>query len=106
MDNHFSIKIKYLANLAEKFRMLGSGIKMNEDKWKSFNITSDAIEEHIENIFEKGKEIEELKRELSKKLSEARKLKEEKKLALDQLEKRAIGIHADDEKKLSEYGLL
>ncbi len=105
MENHFSIKIKYLANLAEKFEMLGGGIKMNEDKWKSFNITPEAIEEHIKNIFEKGKEIEELKKELSRKLSEARELKEEKKLALEQLEKRAVGIHADDETKLNEYGL-
>ena len=105
MENHFSIKIKYLASLAEKFKLLGSGIKLNEDKWKSFNITPGAIEEHIKNIFEKGKEIEELKAELSKKLSEARKLKEEKKLALEQFEKRAVGIHADEENKLKDYGL-
>ncbi|MCC6865680.1 MAG: hypothetical protein IT280_05910 [Ignavibacteria bacterium] len=105
MKNHNPIKIKYLSNLAEKFTLLGSGIKLNEDKWKSFNITSEAIEKHINNIFEKGKEIEILKTELSKKLTEARILKDEKKVILDQLEKRAVGIHADETNKLKDYGL-
>ncbi len=105
MENNSTIKIKYLANLAERFSVISGGIKQNQDKWQSFNITAEVIQAHIENILDTGKEIEDLKKLLSEKLSEARKLKEEKKLILMQLEKRAVGIHADDETKLNEYGL-
>jgi hypothetical protein len=58
MENNSIIKIKYLANLAERFSVISGGIKQNQDKWQSFNITAEVIQAHIENILDTGKEIE------------------------------------------------
>lgn len=105
MEPGKTISIKYLSNLAKSFEELKEGIKCNEALWKNFNITSATIDEHVNKIYSKGKEIEELKKELSQKLSEARELKDSEKKILDMLEKRAKGIHADDENKLKDYGI-
>lgn len=105
MENNRSIKIKYLAALAEKFSKLASGIELNEAGWKPFNITTEAVKAHIKNLHDASAEIESIKKLLSEKLCEARKLKAEKKMILVQFEKRAAGIHAEEEIKLKEYGL-
>ena len=105
MDSTRQIKIKYLSNLAVRFSVMCSGVKLNSEKWKTFKISPEVIEEHIKKIIDTGEEIEDLKKLLSLKLSDARKLKEEKKSILEQLEKRAVGIHADEENKLKDYGL-
>lgn len=81
------------------------GIRNNETLWKNFNITAADIDEHIYRIYTKGREIEKLKKELSQRLTEAREMKEYEKKFLSVLEKRTIGIHADDENKLKEYGV-
>jgi biotin operon repressor len=105
MEPEKTISIKYLSNLAKSFEELKEGIKCNEALWKNFNISPETIDEHINKIYSKGKEIEDLKKELSQKLSEARELKDSEKKILDMLEKRAKGIHADDENKLKDYGI-
>lgn len=105
MGTEKTISIKYLSNLASGLEGIKEGIKKNDELWKNFNITAATIDEHINKIFSKGKEIEDLKKELSQKLGEAREMKESEKKFIDMLEKRAKGIHADDENKLKDYGI-
>ncbi len=105
MDTAKTTIIKYLASLVKRFENIKKGVTKNEYLWKNFNITTESIEEHIKKINHTGEEIERLKKELSMKLSTARELKESEKKILEQLEKRAIGIHADDENKLIEYDI-
>lgn len=50
-------------------------------------------------------EIEKLKQELSEKYMQARGLRKSKKILIDTLEKRAIGIHAHQQRSLSDYGI-
>lgn len=97
--------IKYLLDLTEKYRGLKSGINANSTLWNTFGITPDTIEEHIKKIYAMGIEIESLKYELSKKLSEARELRNRERKIIEQFEKRAVGLHADEEEKLSEYSI-
>ena len=106
MDSQDKITIlKYLATLAGKFEEIRTGVEKNELLWEPFNINSKVISGHIERIISKGKEVELLKKKLSEKLSEARELKDKEKKIFEQFEKRAVGIHADDETKLTEYGI-
>ncbi len=105
METEKTISIKYLSNLAAGFEGIKEGIKRNQELWKNFNISAATIDEHINKIFSKGKEIEDLKKELSQKLREAREMKEDEKRFLEMLEKRAKGIHADDENKLKDYAI-
>ncbi len=104
-ENTNSVRTKYLLNLISRFENMKKGIAENNELWRNFNITPEAIEQHIHEIFLTGSEIEDLKRQLSKKLSEARELKEKEKKVLELLEKRAAGVHADEEEKLQQYGI-
>lgn len=97
--------LKYLGDLAERFAMLKHGIERHAGLWNNFNITAATIESHIEEVFNIGIEIERLKETLSVKLAEARELRDEKKKTIEQYGKRAIGLHADSEDKLAEYGI-
>ena len=99
------LNIKYLSGLAARFAMLKDGIEMNKVLWNSFNITPSTVEKHIEDVYNIGIEIEQLKETLSGKLAEARELRDEKKKTIEQFVKRAIGLHADSEDKLAEYGI-
>lgn len=104
-ENTNSVRTKYLLNLISRFENMKKGIAENDMLWKNFNITPEAIEQHIHEIYLAGSEIENLKQQLSKKLSEARELKEKEKKVLELLEKRAAGVHADEEEKLQQYGI-
>ena len=105
MESLEKIHLKYLLELVQKFENIKMGIRNNKMLWERFNISEVNIDEHINSIFVTGKEIEKLKRELSEKLLEARELKAAKKKIIEQYEKRAIGLHADDEIKLNDYGI-
>lgn len=104
-ENANSVKTKYLLNLITRFENMKNGIAENDMLWRSFNITPEVIKQHIDEIYLTGSEIENLKQQLSKKLSEARELKEKEKKVLELLEKRAVGVHADEEEKLQQYGI-
>src|SRR5258706_13460371 len=97
--------LKYLSQISCKLEDIKRGIESNNDLWKHVPENSSFVESVIEEINCKNSEIENLKKTLSEKYAEARKLSDEKKLILTRLEKRAIGIHADTPDKLSEYGI-
>jgi len=97
--------LKYLSNITNKFIQIKQGVENNSDLWKHAPENSAFIESTMNEIDEKEKEIESLKQTLSKKYAEARLLSEQKKIILRRIEKRAIGIHADEPEKLNEYGI-
>lgn len=94
---------KYLQNIIERFEELKNGVSINREKWNSFPDTPETIDEQINEIRKMDFEIEETKKLLSEKQSEARKLRDEKKSRIAIIEKRAFGIHADEEDKLENY---
>lgn len=94
--------MKYLENLIKRLSELNEGVQMNMAQWNGVPAN---IDKHINELKKMDKEIEDIRKALSKKLSEARKLRDEKKDEIIKLEKRAIGIHADDESKLSDYNI-
>lgn len=103
-DNNIEM-LKYLTDIADKFKLLKSGIEKNQSHWDSFNQKSSALDEHIKEIYSKGTEVEELRNKLSEKLSEARMMRSDKRRLINKLITRAEGIHIDEPEKLTEYGI-
>lgn len=97
--------LKYLDNITKKLNEIKKGMENNRESWLHTPENPGFIEKVLCEINMKDKEIETLKKTLSRKYTEARTLSIEKKLILTRIEKRAIGIHADSPEKLSEYGI-
>lgn len=97
--------LKYLSQISSKLEDIKRGIETNNDLWKHFPENTFYVNSIIEEIKNKEIEIENLKKTLSEKYAEARKLSDEKKKILVRLEKRAIGIHAESPAKLLDYGI-
>lgn len=95
--------MKYLENLIKRLEELNGGVQMNRELWNG--IPSD-IDNHIAELKKMDKEIEDIRETLSAKLSEARKLRDEKREEVIKIERRAVGIHADDESKLKVYKII
>jgi hypothetical protein len=70
---------KYLQSIIGRFEELQEGIKNNYEKWRLMPDTPQSIENHIFQLENIDFQIAELKKKLSDKQAEARKLKEEKK---------------------------
>jgi predicted nucleic acid-binding Zn-ribbon protein len=97
--------LKYLVNITKRLEEIKSGIEKNSPAWKHIPENISMIDSHISELNNKNKEIESLKNSISFKYKEARQLSTEKKILISRLEKRAIGVHADNPGKLNEYGI-
>lgn len=75
-------------------------------KWSVFSENPALIQGHIDEVEAINREIEQLKGTLTGKYAEARLVKTQKRAFIAQLEKRAVGIHADEPEKLIEYGII
>ena len=95
--------MKYLENLIKRLEELKNGVKKNMKHWDR---PPNGIDDHINELKKMDEEIENIRKLLSAKLREARKLRDEKKDEVTKLEKRVIGIHADDESKLKDYNII
>jgi hypothetical protein len=73
--------------------------------WEGLPENPEVISEHIRETLSLGMEIENLKQELSAKYMKARALRKNKKVLIDTLEKRAVGIHAHQQEVLTDYGI-
>ena len=82
-----------------------SGIEKNQKNWESVPENPSSVQLHIDKINTKNTEIEQIKKSLFQKYAEARLLVREKKQVIEVLEKRAVGIHADNPEMLKEYGI-
>lgn len=74
-------------------------------EWSGLPESPELIAEHIHETLSLGMEIERLKKELSEKYTQARELRKNKKIFIDTLEKRAVGIHAHQQNSLTDYGI-
>lgn len=97
--------LKYLNTVSRRLEEIKRGMENNIKTWEQMPENPSFVETLINEVNEKNNEIENLKKTLSKKYSEARSLSGEKKIILNRLEKRAIGLHADAPEKLYEYGI-
>lgn len=97
--------LKYLEKILGRLNKIKSGIEINSFKWELLPENPELLQQVIDEIKVKGSEIEKLKAELSKKYSEARNISFEKQELIKRLEKRAVGIHAENPDKLSDYGI-
>lgn len=97
--------LKYLNSISKRLTEIKRGIENNSILWEHAPENPEFVESILAEIIEKDKEIEVLQQTLSRKFAEARHLSSEKKLLLTRIEKRAIGIHAENPEKLNEYGI-
>lgn len=97
--------LKYLYVIASRLAELKCGMENNISSWSGLPESPDLLAEHLHETLTLGIDIERLKKELSEKYKQARELKKEKKLLIDALEKRAIGIHVHQQKTLADYGI-
>ena len=97
------IMIKYLEKQIKRLKEIKNGIEKHKEKWLLLNEYPENINEHIEELELLNTEIACTKKLLSEKLSEARKMKLGKSMVIDRLEKKAIGLHADEEEILNDY---
>ncbi|MEO8513498.1 MAG: hypothetical protein ABI543_08065 [Ignavibacteria bacterium] len=97
--------LKYLDNISQKLTKIKQGMQNNSGLWIHMPENPEFVESVLEEISFKDKEIENLKQTLSQKYAEARTISLEKKMILNRIEKRAIGVHAESPEKLNEYGI-
>jgi|SRR4030095_1355581 len=97
--------LKYLNNISQKLYGLKTGMEKNIDKWERMPEKPEYVQAVIDEINIKNSEINELREKLSQKYMEARKLRAEKINIITMLQKRAIGIHAEEPGKLNDYGI-
>jgi hypothetical protein len=97
--------LKYLYSIASRLAELKCGMEKNIGCWNGLPETPEILAEHVHETLALGIDIEKLKKELSKKYTQARQLRKEKKILIDTLEKRAIGIHVHQQTLLGDYGI-
>lgn len=98
--------MKYLEKISQRLIELKNGIEKNSDKWKTMPEDPVFVQKLIDEINSTDTGIQKLRIELSQKYFQARVISREKQNMIDRLEKRAIGIHAENPDKLEEYGIL
>lgn len=104
-DNASAGILKYLVEIASRLTELKTGMENNIGSWQGLPESPELIAEHIHETVSLGMEIERLKKELSEKYTKARELRRNKKVFIDTLEKRAVGIHAHQQNSLTDYGI-
>lgn len=97
------IMIKYLEIQIKRLKELKMGIERHREKWKLLNESPEVINEHVNELEKLNNEIAHTKKLLSEKLGNARNMKNDKSQVIERLEKKAIGLHADEEEMLNEY---
>lgn len=97
--------VKYLHSLISRFEELKKGISVNHEKWNIMPDVSGKIDQNIEEVKEIDKLVSEKKRELSEIQARARMIKEKKKEFISVMEKRALGVHAEESEKLKDYNI-
>jgi uncharacterized lipoprotein YehR (DUF1307 family) len=96
---------KYLQTLVLRIQELKKGMTLNMEQWKSMPETPEELEMEIKEIEDADKDIAGVKEQLSMKQERAREIRDKKKALIQKIEKRAIGIHADELEKLEEYNI-
>ena len=97
--------VKYLNSLISRFEELKKGISINPEKWNIMPDANGTIDQNIEEVKEIDKLVSEKKKELSEIQARARMIKEKKKELITVIEKRALGVHADESEKLKDYNI-
>lgn len=97
--------VKYLHSLISRFEELKKGISINPEKWNIMPDASGTIDQNIEEVKQIDKLVSEKKKELSEIQARARMIKEKKKELITVIEKRALGVHADESEKLKDYNI-
>lgn len=97
--------LKYLDKILERLTYIKEGIELNSSKWEQMPENSVLVQKLIDEIKSKGNEIEQLKHSLSQKYNEARTISRVNHEMIKRLEKRAIGLHAENPDKLEDYGI-
>jgi len=96
---------KYLQTLIGRFQELKQGMTQNRERWSLMPESPEEIEREIREIQTVDKEVSEVKKQLSQAQKLARDVRNEKKAVIQKIEKRAIGLHADEEEKLCGYNI-
>jgi len=97
--------VKYLNSLISRFEELKKGISINPEKWNIMPDANGTKDQNIEEVKEIDKLVSEKKRELSEIQARARMIKEKKKELITVIEKRELGVHAEESEKLKDYNI-
>ncbi len=97
--------LKYLSDERERLLKLKSGMENNSNRWTGQTITPAAVQAKADELDKVGKEVDDLQRLISLKLSEARNLTKSAKRQADSITYIAIGLEDGDPAKLGGYGI-
>ncbi len=97
--------LKYLQTVKDRLSGLKTGMANNAAAWASQTDTPATVQAEIAELENVDNEIELLKDQLKQKQMEARQLADQKRIAAQVIEKKAIGIHATSAGKLVEYNI-
>ena len=97
--------VKYLNSLISRFEELKKGISINSEKWNIMPDADRTIDHCIKEVKEIDNLVSEKKRELSEIQAKARMIKEKKKEFISVIEKRALGVHAEETERLKDYNI-
>jgi hypothetical protein len=97
--------LHYIADLANKLKERSSGIEKNAAAWTDMPVTKAQVDADVALLVAADTAITDAENTLQQKQELARKLVEEKKTVINQIDSLAIGIHKNDPEKLNTYGI-
>jgi hypothetical protein len=97
--------LKYIQNLVDSLKSVVSGMKKNPEKWANLPVTVQDVESDIAELEKADSDIKDAEQSLTQKREVARTLATAKSSRLSQLQNLAIGLHADNSSKLTEYNI-
>lgn len=97
--------IKYLRSISDRLKSFLSGVNKFIALWAAHSVTPADLQAKIDQTIAMEEAVEEQKKLLADKQTEARALQDAMELYLEQLENFARAIHAKDPENLPDYGL-
>jgi hypothetical protein len=97
--------LKYIADLANKLKERSAGIEKNATVWTGMPVTKLQVDADVALLVAADTAITDAENILQQNQELARKLVEEKKKIINQIDSLAIGIHNNDPEKLNTYGI-
>jgi len=97
--------IQYLSTCTNRLKSLKNGMTKNSVLWQNQTETPDLVQQKIDELTAKEREIEDLKEQIAVKQSEAHTLSNATERYADSIEALAVGLEKNIAEKLNEYGI-
>ncbi len=97
--------IQYLSSCTNRLKSLKNGMTKNSLLWQNQTETPELVQQKIDELTAKEREIEDLKEQIAGKQSEAHTLSDLAERYADSIEALATGLEKNNADKLNEYGI-